>query len=227
MNLSTIQENTTGYLAEVEALSLEIGHPVELLAATKTRNKEEIQSVIQAGVRFVGENKADELCRKYEEQAYTGASLHFIGTLQSNKAKYLVGKADLIHSLCTESAAEAIERVAARKGLIQEVLVEIHSGTEETKSGIAPEKIDSFLTYLAAFPHIRVRGLMTVAPVGEAPMPYFQAARALFDSLKEAHSLDILSMGMTADYREAILAGATMVRIGSGLFGPRDYTPSR
>ena len=222
-----IRENTARYLAEIASLSKEAGHPVTLRAVTKTRNKEEIQSVIEAGVTLVGENKADELCRKYEENAYSGASLHFIGTLQSNKAKYLVGKADLIHSLCTESAAEAIERVAARKELVQEVLVEVHSGTEESKSGISPEKVEEFLGYLAAFPHIRVRGLMTVAPVGEDPTPYFQAARVLFDSLREKYALDILSMGMTADYKEAILAGATLVRIGSGLFGPRDYTQSK
>ena len=221
---SELIDRTGKLLEKIDALSREVGREITLLAATKTRNKEEIQTVISHGVRFVGENKADELCRKFSENAYEGAELHFIGTLQSNKAKMLVGKVALIHSLCTESAALAIEKAASSLSLMQDVLIEIHVGIEETKSGLPLEEAENFASFLGTLPHIRLRGLMCVPPVGEDPAPYFDAVQKTFTAMKEKYALDVLSMGMSSDFEAAIRHGATMVRIGTGLFGERDYS---
>ena len=224
MERSELIDRTGKVLENIQALSREVGREITLLAATKTRNKEEIQTVISHGVRYVGENKADELCRKFAENAYAGAELHFIGTLQSNKAKMLVGKVSLIHSLCTESAALAIEKAASALSLTQDVLIEIHVGNEETKSGIPLDKAEDFAALLKTLPHIRLRGLMCVPPVGEDPAPYFDMVRQAFDAMKERYSLDTLSMGMSSDFETAIRHGATMVRVGTGIFGARDYS---
>ena len=224
MEQSELIDRTRKLIAHVGALSREVGREITLLAAAKTRNKEEIQTVISQGVLFVGENKADELCRKFADNAYEGANLHFIGTLQSNKAKMLVGKVSLIHSLCTESAACAIEKAASARGITQDVLMELHVGSEETKSGVPLAGAADFASLLKTFPHIRLRGLMCVPPVGEDPAPYFDAVRQTYETLRRIYHLDTLSMGMSSDYETAIRHGATIVRIGTGLFGPRDYT---
>ena len=223
METYELKENARRLLARVKALGDEAGHDVVLLAASKTRNKEEIRAVIEAGISFLGENRADELKAKDDEGAYDGAHLHFIGTLQSNKAKILVGRAELIHSLSTASAAEAIEKAAARQDLCQKVLVEIHVGNEATKSGVPLAEAEGFAASLAAFPHIDLRGFMCVPPVGEDPSPYFEAVAALYEKLKPVYALDTLSMGMTHDYEKAIRAGANLVRIGTALFGERNY----
>ncbi|MBR5742400.1 MAG: YggS family pyridoxal phosphate-dependent enzyme [Clostridia bacterium] len=224
MEYDALRENARRLLDEVGRLAKESGHEVTLLAASKTRNKEEIRAVLSAGIGLFGENKADELCRKYAEGAYEGARLDFIGTLQSNKAKLLVGKVDLIHSLASESALLALEKEAAKRGIRQKVLIEIHVGNEETKSGVPLAGAEAFAARTAALPHLDLRGLMTVPPVGEDPAPYFERVAALYEKLKPVYALDTLSMGMTHDYEKAIRAGATLVRIGTALFGERDYS---
>ncbi len=223
MNAAELKENARRLMARVKELGDEAGHDVILLAASKTRNKEEIRAVIEAGISFLGENRADELKTKADEGAYEGAHLHFIGTLQSNKAKILVGRAELIHSLSTDSAAAAIEHAAARLGIVQKVLIEIHVGNEETKSGVPLSEAESFAASLESCPHIDLRGFMCVPPVGEDPSPYFESVAALYEKLKPVYALDTLSMGMTHDYEKAIRAGANLVRIGTALFGERNY----
>ena len=226
METNELKENTRRLLSRIRELGDEAGHEVILLAASKTRNKEEIRAVIEAGISYLGENRADELKAKDEEGAYEGAHLHFIGTLQSNKAKVLVGRAELIHSLSTVSAADAIEKAASRLGIRQKVLIEIHVGNEETKSGVPLADAEAFAAALRAYPHIDLRGFMCVPPVGEDPSPYFEAVDALYEKLKPVYALDTLSMGMTHDYEKAIRAGANLVRIGTALFGERNY-PAR
>jgi len=221
--MQSLYEKTVELIERVDELALNAGHPVSVLAATKTRSKEEIQEVIRAGIKLTGENKADEFRQKYPEDAYEGSMVHFIGTLQSNKAKYLVGKVDLIHSLCTASAAEAIEKCAFKQDIIQKVLIELHVGEEETKSGIPLPEAERFLDDLKNYPHIVPRGFMCVAPVGLEPRPYFAQVKDLFDRLKAPYGLDILSMGMSGDFEAAIACGSTLVRLGTALFGPRDY----
>ncbi len=223
MDYQALQENARRLLRRVEELGEEAGHGVTLLAASKTRNKEEIRAVKEAGISFFGENRADELKKKDGEGAYEGAHLHFIGTFQSNKAKYLVGRAELIHSLSTESAAEAVEKEALKRGIRQKVLEEIHVGNEATKSGVPLAGAEDFARYLQKFPHIDLRGFMCVPPVGEDPTPYFEAVAALYQRLGPVYGFDTLSMGMTHDYEKAIRAGANLVRIGTALFGERNY----
>jgi len=222
--MQSLSEKAKEFLDEVRELADRAGHPVSVLAATKTRSKEEIQTVIRAGVLLTGENKADEFRQKYPEGAYEGSDVHFIGTLQSNKAKYLVGKVGLIHSLCTLSAADAIEKCASRQDITQKVLIELHVGDEETKSGLPLSEAEDFSEALKAFPHIRVKGFMCVAPVGMDPKPYFLQVKELYDRLAPRYGFDTLSMGMSGDYREAIVCGSNLIRVGTALFGPRDYS---
>jgi len=221
--MQSLKEKAEELLVRVDGLSKKAGQRVSVLAAAKTRSKEEIQEVIRAGIRLTGENKADEFRQKYPEGAYEGSDVHFIGTLQSNKAKYLVGKVDLIHSLCTVSAAEAIEKCALKQELVQKVLIELHVGDEATKSGIPLTDAEKFLEELQHYPHIEACGFMCVAPVGLDPRPYFTLVRELYDRLSPACHLDTLSMGMSGDYEAAIECGSNLIRVGTALFGTRDY----
>ena len=218
-----LKKNAGRILSHIRELEDRYGREVICLAASKTRNKEEIAAVIEAGVAVFGENRADELCRKYEEGAYGDARLDFIGTLQSNKVRVLVGKAALIHSLCTESAAAAIERAAGKMGLRQKVLIEIHVGSEESKRGLPLREAEAFAEGLRKYPHVDLRGFMCVPPLGEDPTPYFEAVAALYERLKPVYALDTLSMGMTRDYEKAVAAGSNLIRIGTALFGERKY----
>ena len=171
-----------------------------------------------------------ELLAKYDQDAYTGAPLHFIGHLQRNKVRQIVGKVDLIQSVGSLELLDEIEKQAARLDLVQDVLLEVNIGGEESKSGFAPEQVLPAAEAALERRHIRVRGLMTIPPVETVPggnMLYFEKVRALYVDMNEKlfhNELEYLSMGMSGDFQEAIRAGATMVRVGTAIFGARDYT---
>lgn len=199
---------------------------VTLVAVTKTVPVARINEAIRAGVDCIGENRVQEFLQK--EGELLPCRRHFIGALQSNKAAKLVGKVGMIHSLCRRSAADALERACERENIALDVLLQVNIGGEESKDGLAPADVESFVKYVLELKHLRPRGLMTVPPISEGNEArfYFAQMRYLLQELqwvreKSGISFDQLSMGMSHDYREAILEGATIVRIGSKIFGER------
>jgi PLP dependent protein len=202
-----------------------------LVGATKMNDAARVQEAIGAGLRVCGENRVQELLEKNAQNAYNGAELHFIGHLQKNKVRQIVGVVSLIHSVDSEELMSQISRTAENRGLVQDILLEVNIGGEAAKSGFAPEEIPSALAAAAEFHGIRVRGLMAIPPIctdGEENRPYFDAMRQLFiDNGEKKYDnvvMDFLSMGMSGDYMTAIDCGANMVRIGSAIFGARHYT---
>ena len=178
-----------------------------------------------------GENRVQELVEKNALHAYDGAPLHFIGHLQKNKIKYLVGTADLIESVDSAELLTLIDKRAEKLGVVQDVLLEVNIGREEAKSGVAPEEVERMIAFAAPLEHLRVRGLMAIPPVAAVPddsRPYFAAMRELFVDIGakkyDNTSMDFLSMGMSGDFEAAIKEGANMVRVGSAIFGARNYS---
>jgi hypothetical protein len=205
-------------------------HPVKLVAATKMNGAEAVREAIAAGVDACGENRVQELMEKDALGAYAGAPLHFIGHLQRNKVKYLVGRADLIQSVDSPELLRLIDARARSLGCVQDILLEISIAGEAQKSGIPPETLPEMLALAGALEGLRVRGLMCVPPIQAHPgenRRYFARMRQLFiDNGGKKYNnvlMDFLSMGMTDDYREAVAEGANMVRIGSAIFGARNY----
>lgn len=216
---------------------------VTLIAVSKTKPNEMLEEAYELGMRHFGENKVQELAKKYEDlnNNFTDqVAWHLIGHLQRNKVKYIIDKAALIHSVDSLKLAEQIEEEAAKKNLISDILIEINIAGEETKFGVNVEGVHSLLDQIKRLPHVRVRGLMTIAPYVENPennRKYFKKLRELYVDIKtknvdnesndnslNTECFDILSMGMTGDFEVAIEEGATMVRIGTGIFGERDYS---
>lgn len=198
---------------------------ITLLAASKSRTCGEIRLAVSAGVDAVGENRVQELLSKYEQGAYCGVPLHFIGTLQSNKVKYLIGKVTLIHSVDSEKLGAIISRLSERSGTVSDILLEVNIGREESKSGIMPEDAAALCQKLQGYKGINLRGLMAIPPVSESGQcrRYFSDMRELFYVIKKnaPAGFDILSIGMSDDFEIAVEEGATMVRIGRGIFGER------
>ena len=223
MSKEFIKEGYEAVAAKIRALDK--NGAVTLLAATKTQSVEDINYLISLGVKTIGENRVNELLEKYEGYDKS-ASLHFIGTLQKNKVKYIYDKVDLIHSVDKLSLAEEINKQCSKIGKIMDVLVEVNSGREENKGGVMPENVAEFCRFLDAFPFIRVRGLMTMAPKCESReeyLEYFSLTKSLFDEIFGNTADAILSMGMSESFEYAIEAGANLVRVGSKIFGERKY----
>ena len=202
---------------------------VTLIAVSKTKPVSLIREAMACGQVDFGENKVQELCKKQEE-IREPLRWHLIGHLQRNKVKYVVDKACLIHSVDSERLAQEIQKEAAKRDLVCPVLVEVNVGGEETKSGVSPQEALPLVRSIAALPNVKVKGLMTVAPPVEKPEDariYFKELRELADTIrKEAIpgvEMKELSMGMTGDFEAAIEEGATMVRVGTAIFGARDY----
>ena len=203
-----------------------LGEKITLVGATKTISVDVINQAIEYGLNVVAENKVQEFRDK--TQLIRGASQHFIGHLQTNKVKYLVGNVDLIHSVDSIHLAEEINRQALKKGVIQDILIEINVGGELSKSGFslqtAKENIDKII---AQFPQVKIRGLMAMLPHSEDQtllVDLFKAMRSLYDDLnKQGYSLTYLSMGMSSDYELAIENGSNMIRLGRTIFGERIY----
>ena len=202
---------------------------VTLIAVSKTKPVETLQEAYDLGVRIFGENKVQELTAKYEALP-KDIHWHMIGHLQTNKVKYIIDKAELIHSVDSLKLAETIEKEAAKHDLIADILVEVNVAEEESKFGMKMEEVIPFVEKVSAFPHVRVRGLMTIAPFVEDPKEnrsiFADLHKLYIDIKKKNHDNDtvsVLSMGMTNDYEVAIEEGATMVRVGTGIFGARNY----
>lgn len=206
------------------------GREVFLLAASKQKESALIREAVKAGVWGCGENKAQELLRKKNEGAFEGTRLHFIGALQSNKVKSLVGECDMIESVSSEKLLRLISQRAARLGIVQEILLQINIGREESKSGFLKEELPEALELAGKSEGIYLRGIMAIPPPPEkntANLPYFAEMYELFvDSGRKRYnnvSMDFLSMGMSRDFELAIRNGANLVRVGSAIFGERKY----
>ena len=202
---------------------------VTLIAVSKTKPAEMLKEAYDLGVRVFGENKVQELTEKYDLLP-DDIRWHMIGHLQTNKVKYLIGKTELIHSADSLKLAKVIEKESEKKECITDILVEVNVAEEESKFGLKMEEVIPFIENAAQFPHINVRGLMTIAPFVENPeknRTIFADLHKLYVDIKEKNidngTVNILSMGMTNDFEVAIEEGATMVRIGTGIFGARNY----
>ena len=203
---------------------------VTLIAVSKTKPVSMIEELLPHGVVDFGEDKVQELTAKYEVLP-KDLNWHLIGHLQRNKVKYIIDKACLIHSVDSVRLAETIDKEAEKHGVIANILIEVNVAKEESKFGLMPEEVPEFVEKIAGFPHIRVKGLMTIAPFVENPeenRPIFAHLRKLSVDIAKKNidniTMSILSMGMTNDYQVAIEEGATMVRVGTGIFGERDYS---
>lgn len=225
-NYDYIKENLLALTGELREYSEKYSRNITLVAVTKSGTDEELIALAEAGVMDVGENRPQQLSRRGKLLHEKGFAprLHEIGNLQRNKVKYIIEDVSLIHSLDSFALAEEIERQAERVSRIVPVLVEINSGREPNKGGIMPECAEEFVRGLAKYPHLLVRGLMTMGPVCEDPEDsrvYFRLTRELFDTIGERVGFDgegILSMGMSDSYRVAIEEGSTLVRVGRRLF---------
>ena len=206
---------------------------ITLVAATKTQSSDTIRAAIAAGITVCGENRVQELTAHLADSAYTGAALHFIGHLQTNKVKYVVGKVDLIESVSSDHLLDAIQAQAVKAGVVQDILLEINVGREASKSGFLPEEAAAAAQKAAGLDHVRLRGLMAIPPVAEEKgqnLPFFAEMRQLLVDIRtvlgdNVPDMDTLSMGMSGDYEDAITQGATLVRVGTAIFGPRVYHP--
>lgn len=203
---------------------------ITVLASTKTIDANRINQAIKCGIKHIGENRVQELLNKYDNIDRDNADIHFIGHLQSNKVKYIIDKVSLIHSVDSLKLAKEIDLRARKSDKVAQVLVEVNIGEEETKSGISPNKLYNLLQEFSCLNNISIRGLMTIPPFNENPeksRPFFQRMYQLFvdiDSKKiDNIYMDYLSMGMSADYIIAIEEGANIVRIGTAIFGQRNY----
>lgn len=201
---------------------------VLLCAASKTQSPEIVRLAAQLDIDRFGENRVQELVRNYDAGAYLDKPVDMIGHLQTNKVKQVVGRASLIHSVDSLRLMECIHREAEKKGLVQDVLIEVNIGGESSKSGVVPQELDALLLAAADFPCIRVRGLMTIPPKSEEMCEntsYFQSLSKLFIDRKAKKYdnvfMDFLSMGMSGDYASAIAQGSNMIRVGSAIFGAR------
>ena len=229
----SIAENIARIRAEIDAAAREAGRDpkeITLVGASKMNDAAACQEAIAAGIDVLGENRVQEMTEKLGQNAYDGAPLHFIGHLQRNKVKQVVGKVALIQSVSSLALLDEIEKVAAKMDLVQDILLEVNVGGEEAKSGFAPEEVFDAVRYARTLPHISLRGLMTIPPVAVekgANIPYFDKIRALFVDISEKmydNKWEYISMGMSDDYAEAVRCGANMVRVGSAIFGARNYT---
>ena len=229
----SIAENVAKILSDIEQAAIAAGRDpreITLCAATKMNDATRVREAIAAGVRCCGENKVQELTAKLAENAYEGADIHFIGHLQTNKVKQVVGKVSLIQSVDSLRLLAAIEKEAAKLGIVQDILLEINIGEEASKSGLQVSEIYEMLEKVAVSSNLRVRGLMAIPPICQNPgdnNKFFQEMCALAVDIRAKKydnvCMEILSMGMSDDYADAIAHGSTMIRVGTAIFGARNY----
>ncbi len=230
----SIAENIARIRAEMEQAAIAAGRDpaaVTLCAATKMNDAARVQEAIAAGITCCGENRVQELVQKQALNAYAGASVHFIGHLQTNKVKQVVGKVDLIQSVDSPRLLEAIAAEARRQGICQDILLEVNIGLEQSKSGFTLDSIWETLEKIPDFPHIRVRGLMAIPPIcqnkGDNNKFFLKIRNLAVDIRRKKYDnvcMEILSMGMSDDFADAIACGSTMIRLGTAIFGARDYS---
>ena len=224
-NIQTIRERMARAAREADRDPGEI----LLVGASKMSGAGACRAATAAGIDALGENRVQEMTAKLAEHAYDGAPLHFIGHLQRNKVRQVVGTACLIHSVGSLALLEEIDRQAEKQSLTQDVLLEVNIGGEESKSGFPPAGLYAAAESAREFAHVRVLGLMTIPPVEQEPhgnLPYFRKVSQLYVDISRNlydNSFKYLSMGMSDDFEDAIAAGATMIRVGSAIFGHRQY----
>ena len=204
---------------------------IRLCAACKTQKIETVRASAHTAIDLFGENHVQELVEKYDAGAYEGKEVHFIGHLQTNKVKKVVGRADVIESVDSQRLLDVIEREAEKQNRTQTVFLEVNIGGEASKSGVAPDELLPLLTYASSLPHIRVTGLMAIPPVLTSEEQNRGFLRQMAGWFRKAGELSLpgvsmqeLSMGMSGDFENAILEGATLVRIGTAIYGARDYS---
>ena len=202
---------------------------ITLVAATKVQTSDTIRNAIKAGITVCGENRVQELVAHLEDNAYEGAKVHFIGHLQTNKVKFVVGKVDMIESIDSVHLMDAVEKQAAKVDVVQDIMLEVNIGDEESKGGAAKEDVLALARHALECPHLRLRGIMCIPPATaseEENRGFFQETSQLFIDIKDelgdnGSNIDCLSMGRSGDYPLAIEEGSTMVRVGTALFGAR------
>lgn len=206
--------------------------PKEILlcAATKMNDADAVRQAVAAGVDCCGENRVQELLEKQPQGAYEGVPVHFIGHLQTNKVKQVVGRVDCIQSVDRLPLLECIQKEAAKQGIVQDILLEVNVGGEASKSGFTVEEAAAVVARMGEFPAVHLRGLMAIPPISQNPgdnCKFFAQMRNLFVDIKgkkcDNVSMDCLSMGMSDDFTDAIAEGSTMIRVGTAIFGARHY----
>ena len=230
----SIAENVAQILSNIEKAALAAGRDpkeITLCAATKMNDAERVRQAIAAGIRCCGENRVQELTAKLSDNAYEGADIHFIGHLQTNKVKQVVGKVSLIQSVDSLRLLEAIEKEAAKQGIVQNILLEINIGQEESKSGLQLDEVHQMLEKVAVSSSLQVKGLMAIPPVCQNPGDnnkfFEEMCKLSVDITAKKYDnvfMEILSMGMSDDYADAIAHGSTMIRVGTAIFGARNYS---
>lgn len=236
LNEQEVAQNVQKIAQDVREAALQAGRDpseVQVMAVTKTVDPVLVNAAIGAGITLLGENKAQELCAKYDSYHKDGVQIHFIGHLQTNKVRQIVDKVSMVESVDSIKLAREIDRHCAAIGKVMDVLLEVNIGREENKTGIFPEFLPALLEEAGKLEHIRVRGLMTIPPMCETEeevLQYFSQMRQLFIDIKQKKydniSMEILSMGMSADYLAAVRCGSNIVRIGTAMFGQRNYKRS-
>lgn len=227
----SLEENIRAVKENIAQAAREAGrdpNEVTLVAATKTQSDDTIRAAIAAGITVCGENRVQEMTAHLDTDAYAGAELHFIGHLQTNKVRQVVGRVDMIESVDSEHLLLAIEKEAAKLNVVQDILIEVNIGGEESKSGVAPEEVEALARLACELPHVRFRGLMAIPPVvsDKGDGGFFHKMYEIYVDIKRKLDdnrgmIDCLSMGMSGDYADAVREGATHVRVGTALFGPR------
>lgn len=231
--MSQIAENIQSIRRRMEQAALDAGVDagrVQLCAATKMNDAEAVKQAVMGGVDCCGENRVQELLAKQPLGAYEGRPVHFIGHLQTNKVKQVVGRVELIQSVDRQELLECIDRTARQKGLRQDILLEVNIGGEESKSGFTPEQAMEMAAKMGEFPGVFLKGLMAIPPISKKRgdnCRYFQKMHNLFVDISgkkyDNVSMVCLSMGMSDDFEDAIAEGSTMIRVGTAIFGPRNY----
>jgi len=229
----SIAENVARVRRELNAAAIAAGRDpreIKLCAATKMNDADAVRQAIAAGVDCCGENRVQELTAKLAQNAYEGAPVHFIGHLQTNKVRQVVGKVDLIQSVDSLRLLQAIQKEAAKQGIVQNILLEVNIGEEVSKSGFREEDILPLVEKRGEFPNICIKGLMAIPPIQQnhgENLKFFQKMYVLYVDIQEKINdnvmVDCLSMGMSGDFPEAICAGSTMIRVGTAIFGARNY----
>ena len=228
----SIREHVNAVREKIAAAAVAAGRDpseITLCAATKVQTDDTIREAIAAGITVCGENRVQELTAHLAANAYEGAQVHFIGHLQTNKVKQVVGKVSLIHSVDSEHLLRAVNGQAEKLGLVQDILLEVNIAREESKGGCLPEDLSALAQQAQALEHVRLRGIMSIPPVAVHPgenRGFFAQTRQLFVDIRNKmgdndSDINCLSMGMSGDYEDAVREGATLVRVGTALFGPR------
>lgn len=229
----SISENIAAIRQQIDLAARRSGRTgtdITLVGASKMNGAAACREAIAAGIDVLGENRVQEMTQKLAENAYDGVPLHFIGHLQRNKVKQVVGKVALIQSVGSVALLDEIEKTAEKLDIVQDILLEVNIGGEEAKSGFTPQELEEAARYAVSLAHVRVLGLMTIPPVEKQPhgnMLFFTRMRELFVDINQKiydNKLKYLSMGMSGDFADAIEAGGNMVRVGTAIFGARNYS---